>query len=274
MWAMDTQTFNANQLPERLQQCGLKQLFISGVMPTTVPVAIVGTRRPTPYGRRVTEELAGKLGAVGIPVVSGLAFGIDQIAHTAALDAGGRCIAVLPSGLDRATISPQSHLALADRIRQQDGAVVSEYPDGAVAYKGNYHARNRIIAGFAEHVVVIEAGIPSGTLITAGHAARYSRDVWALPGPITSSVSAGTNRLIRDGAKPLVSVEAFLDELGVSSTPQSGHPLLRWLLDGPSTIDYLASRSDQSPAVIERELITLELRGLIKRTADGQVLRT
>lgn len=271
---MPSQYFRSAQLPSRLRVCELEGLYISGTLPEAVPVAIVGSRRPTPYGRQVTAELAGKLGAAGVPVVSGLAFGVDGIAHRAALDSGGRCIAVLPGGVDRASISPQSHLTMADRIREQGGAVVSEYPDGATAYKGNYHARNRIIAGFAEHVVVIEAGIPSGTLITAAHAAALSRDVWAVPGPITSSVSAGTNRLIRDGAKPLVSISAFLEEIGVRPDHQSRHPLLRWLADGPSSVDYLAGRARRTPGEIERELTTLELRGLVRRTGDGLVVRS
>lgn len=263
------------ELPPRVRAAGVKSLFLRGTLPAATPVAIVGSRRPTPYGRQVVGELAAKLGAAGVPIVSGLAFGVDCLAHEAALEAGGACLAVLPGGLDDASISPQSNRRIAERIIAGGGGVISEYPVGTEAYKSNYAARNRIITAFAEQVVVIEAGIPSGTLITARHAADQSRDLWAVPGPITSPISAGTNRLITEGARPLTDINGFLEEIGVGKrAAHSKHPLLELLLTGERATDELADETGRPPAEVERELTTLELRGLVRRTGPGRVVRT
>jgi DNA processing protein len=212
------------------------------------------------------------LGEAGVPVVSGLAFGIDTIAHQAALEAGGEAIAVLPCGVDDDSISPQANRRLVGRISGQ-GAVLSEYPPGTSARKEHYHRRNRIIAGLADVVVVIEAGIPSGTLITARHAAELSKDLWALPGPISSELSAGTNRLISEGAKPLVSLDQFYEEIGLKAVEKSKHPLLRYLGAGEMTVDELIERSGLAAGEVEQELTALELKGSLTRSGPGRVVR-
>jgi DNA processing protein len=167
-------------------------------------VAIVGTRRVTPYGRQITADLAAFLARNGITVVSGLARGVDGIAHEAALGAGGRTIAVLGSGVDR--LYPPEHRKLAERIIDH-GAVCSDYPPGTAPESSNFPPRNRIISGLSQAVVVIEAGESSGALITARFAADQGRDVLAVPGPINAAQSIGTNHLIQQGARPLLRVD-------------------------------------------------------------------
>jgi DNA processing protein len=180
-------------------------------------LAVVGTRRVTAYGRTVTERLAGELAAQGVTVVSGLARGVDTCAHTAALAAGGRTIAVQGCGPD--LVYPPENARLAARIVEQ-GAVVTEFPPGAQPEAGNFPARNRIISGLTLATLVTEAPKASGALITARFAAEQGRDVFAVPGAITSPGSAGTNRLIQDGAKLIMEVEDALAELNLSQAPQ------------------------------------------------------
>ena len=238
------------------------ELRVRGTVPAESPVAVVGTRKPTTYGRRTVAVIAARLAAAGVPVVSGLAFGIDTEAHRAALDAGGRTVAILPGGLDGHSISPRTNLRLAERIIQSGGALVSEYPEGTTAHKHHYVARNRLISGWARAVVVVEAAYPSGSLITANHAAVQGRDVWAVPGPIDSEASAGTNKLIADGAHPLVNVDQFLDALGVAKR-RIEHPLLDFLSQSRHLEEIAAALGREAPE-LEVELTTLELRGVVK----------
>lgn len=236
-------------------------------------VAIVGSRRPTAYGRRVAAQLAGRIGAAGVPVVSGLAFGVDAIAHTAALDAGGRSVAVLPTGLDDADLSPQTNLRLAQRIAR-NGALVSEYPVGTTAHPYHYEARNRLIAGLAKTVVVIEASRPSGTLITARHANDQSKDIWAVPGRIDEEQSRGTNWLLSErDARPLVSIDGFLEDCGIAASherPQSerGVGLAAHLTRSATHFDDLIAKSGMSAADVEAELVKLELTGAVCHLGD------
>lgn len=173
-------------------------------MPTT---AVVGSRKPTDYGIEVTKIVVGKLSATQV-VVSGLAYGIDALAHQETLSSGGKTIAVLGSGLDNASIYPAVHVGLANRIVEAGGLLLSEYPPGSPPLKFHFPARNRIIAGLSQQLIVIEAEEVSGTAITAQLALEYNRDVWAVPGPITSPLSRGTNMLIAAGAKPLVDIQS------------------------------------------------------------------
>ncbi len=159
-------------------------------------VAVVGTRRMTAYGQQVAEEVAGTLARSGVTVVSGLARGIDAVAHQAALNAGGRTLAILGSGVDR--IYPPEHRKLAERITAH-GALVSDYAPGTPPDANNFPPRNRIISGLARAVVVVEAGLDSGALITASFAAEQGREVFAVPGNINAPQSQGANRLIREG---------------------------------------------------------------------------
>ena len=176
-------------------------------------VAIVGTRRATSYGRQVTEGIARELAHNGVTVVSGMARGIDGVAHRAALDAGGRTLAVLGSGVDR--IYPPEHRRLAEEIISQ-GALVSDYPPGTPPEGRNFPPRNRIIAGLSLATVVVEAGRRSGALITSDFALEQGREVFAVPGNVMAPQSRGTNRLIQQGAHPLLDPKEILETLELS----------------------------------------------------------
>lgn len=171
-------------------------------------VAVVGTRAVSPYGREVARQLGWQLAKHGVTVVSGLALGVDAIAHQGALDAGGRTIAVLGSGVDH--IYPPQNVTLAQQIIER-GAVISEYALGTKPEASNFPPRNRIISGLSLAVVVVEAGRRSGALITAGFAAEQGREVFAVPGSILNPGSDGCNRLIQDGATPVTSISDLLE---------------------------------------------------------------
>ncbi len=181
-------------------------------------IAIVGTRRVTAYGRAVTSTFAAELAARGVVIISGLAYGVDAIAHRAALDAGGLAIAVLPTPVE--SVYPSSHRSLADRIVSSGGAVVSEYPAGTPGYKQNFVARNRIVTGLANSLLITEAAVNSGTMHTARFALDQGIDVLAVPGNITSPVSAGTNNLIKSGAAAITSTEDILHALGLQTAEE------------------------------------------------------
>jgi DNA processing protein len=235
-----------------------------------IAVAIVGTRRPTPYGQAVARDLATAVAVHGITVVSGLARGIDSVAHRAALDAGGRTIAVLGSGLDE--VYPPEHRSLAGEIAQA-GAVLSEFPLGAKPDGANFPVRNRIVAGLAQATVVVEAGESSGALITADFAAEQGREVFAVPGSIYSRVSRGTNRLILAGATPLASAEDILEALRLPSRVdlaevERSEPegelaasLMALLSDEPVHADELVARTRQASSEVLAALAMLELEG-------------
>ncbi len=245
-------------------------------------VAIVGTRRVTPYGREMAARLAGDLARAGVTIVSGLARGVDGMAHQAALDAGGRTIAVLGSGINR--IYPPEHRNLASRIAEQ-GAVLSDYlpetpPDGV-----NFPPRNRIISGLSLGVVVIEAPDRSGALITVDFAADQGRDVFAVPGPVSAPNSTGTNRLIREGARLVRSADDVLEDLQIRRNPeqvamQQALPLdederrlLAVLTSVPQHIDDIAALSDSTVADVAGRLMMLELQGLVRNTGAQHYAR-
>ncbi len=172
-------------------------------------MTIIGTRQPTAYGLQLAKEVSAYLAAHGICVVSGMALGIDGMAHLAALDQGGSTIAVLGSGVD--VVYPKRHLGIYQRIQKQ-GLVLSEYPPGMKALPRHFPVRNRLLAGLGDVTIVIESTLRSGTLITCDFALEFGKDVLAVPGSIYSEQSKGTNKLIREGARPLLSAED-LDEL-------------------------------------------------------------
>lgn len=188
------------------------QLFYIGAKPaewlTRPKVAIVGSRGVTPYGKQVTVQLARELTERGVVIISGLALGVDSIAHTTCLDAGGTTVAVLANGLDK--IYPASHTTLARRLLEQGGTIISEYPEGTPSLPHQFVARNRIVAGLADVLLVTEAGERSGTLHTARFALEQGRDVLVVPGNITSPNSVGTNNLLKTGATPVTSVDDVL----------------------------------------------------------------
>jgi DNA processing protein len=243
-------------------------------------VAIVGTRRPSPYGTEVAYELGRGLGAAGVTVVSGLALGIDAQAHRGATDAGGGVVAVLACGPD--VVYPRRHRRLYERIRER-GAVVSELPPGVQPFRWSFPARNRIMAGLARMTVVVEAGQPSGSLITTGFAEDLGREVGAVPGQVTTWRAEGTNRLLKDGASPICGPEDVLDALfgvghGRSPSPPEPalEPELRRVLDeveqGRGAED-LCEATGLAPGAVRSALVQLELRGLARRDRFGAYQR-
>jgi DNA processing protein len=237
-------------------------------------VAIVGTRRMTTYGRQVAEELGLFLAQHGLTVVSGLARGVDRIAHEAAVKGNGRTIAVLGSGVDR--IYPPEHQKLAEQIMAQ-GAVISDYPLGTEPDGVNFPPRNRIISGLSRAVVVVEASEESGALITAKFAAEQGREVFAVPGSIYGPQSKGTNRLIRDGAHPLIRFEDILDELDLEkvqeyrsarsflpSDPVEAR-LLQVLAGEPQHVDEICAQSGLPIEQVSATLTVMELKGMVRQ---------
>jgi DNA processing protein len=236
-------------------------------------VAIVGTRRSTPYGRQAAEHIATALAEAGVTVISGLARGVDASAHRAALAAGGRTVAVLGSGPD--VIYPAEHRPLAEQI-VTSGAIISEFPLGAKPDAQNFPARNRIISGMSLGVVVIEAPLRSGALITAGFAADQGREVFVVPGSIFAPSSEGTNALLRDGARLIRSGADVLEDLNLGAqaepaTRQSVMPLgdrearLFALLGAePRHIDELAEEAGMAASEAGALLLTMELNGLTR----------
>src|SRR5581483_6362118 len=184
-------------------------LFYKGGIPSDwngrPKVGVVGSRKITPYGRAVTQKMVGELARTGIVIISGLAYGVDACAHRAALDAGGLAVAVLPTSVNE--IYPAAHRDLANQIVHTGGTLISEYPDGTPSYPINFVARNRIIAGLADALLITEAALRSGSLHTARFALEQGKTVMAVPGNITSPISEGCNNLIKSGAIPITDVE-------------------------------------------------------------------
>lgn len=189
-----------------------KQLYCRGntKLLNSFCFAVVGTRKLTAYGKEATEHIISGLAGSGMTIVSGLAFGVDSVAHQTSLDSGLPTIAVLGTGIDDNSIYPSTNLPLARNILDENGLIVSEYPKGTEGYKGNFPARNRIISGLSKGVLVIEAPEKSGALITTKFATEQNRDVFALPGNIFLPNSKGPNMLIQKGAKPVFSAEDIL----------------------------------------------------------------
>ena len=235
-------------------------------------VAVVGARSCSPYGSQVARMLGRELAAAGLVVVSGLARGIDGEAHRGALEAGGFTLAVLGCGIDRDY--PASHAQLSRRIEEK-GLVVSEYEPGVEPAPWRFPARNRIIAGLSEAVVVVEARERSGALITADFALDEGREVFAVPGEITSSLSAGTNALLKLGATPLTSADDVFDALGIEPAPPAAvdvspeaTQLLALVREGAAGADELAARGTLDAGSVSVALTELELAGLVA-AADG-----
>ena len=215
-------TWHHEEYPARLRETfdAPAVLYVRGTLHPgdEYAVAVVGTRRPTDYGLRVTSELCSALAAAGVTVVSGLAFGVDFRAHQATVDAGGRTIAVMGNGLD--TVYPRENRGLAERIVAEGGALVSEFGLGVRPEASNFPRRNRIISGMTLGTLVTEASNTSGTRWTVYHALEQNREIFCVPGSIYSENSKLTNRLIREGAKLVTEVSDILVEIGVSAVTQ------------------------------------------------------
>jgi DNA processing protein len=242
-------------------------------------IAVVGTRRITSYGQQVAEEVAAFLARNRITVVSGLARGVDSVAHIAALRAGGRSIAVLGSGVDN--IYPVENRKLAEEMIQQ-GAVVSDYPLGTPPEAYNFPPRNRIISGLSIAVVIVEAGHKSGALITANFAAEHGREVFAVPGKIHAPQSKGSNRLVRDGATPLLSPEDLLEALDLVMVTE--HQTARTVLPADATeaalyqilghepmhVDEIGLKVDIPIEKVSATLALMELKGMVRQVGGMQ----
>lgn len=255
-----------------------KLWYIGSIPPPTPTVAVVGSRKPTSYGRAVNAQITGELARHGAVIVSGLAIGHDGLAHRACLDAGGTTVAVLGNGL--AHIYPQTNRTLAQRIVQAGGALISEYPPEAPVLPHQFLERNRLISALADIVVVIEAGERSGTLNTASHALTQGKEVMAVPGNITSPLSTGCNRLIAQGAGPVLTAQDILDRLPLAEAEdQPNHQtkeiaqvrfdspdsqvIYDLIVQGESDGDRLLSKSGLSTSQFSLALTMLELNGYI-----------
>jgi DNA processing protein len=239
-------------------------------------VAIVGTRRVTSYGRQVTEQVSTYLARNGLTVVSGLARGVDGVAHQTTLANNGRTIAVLGSGIDQ--IYPPEHRQLAEKIIE-NGAVISDYHPGTPPDAGNFPPRNRIISGLSLATVVVEAGETSGALITATFAAEQGREVFAVPGPIYAPQSKGTNRLIREGAQPLLDPVDIMESLNLrkvdhykqASLLLPGDELETKLMEilnlEPVYIDEIQSKAGYPVEKVSAALTMMELKGMVKQVS-------
>lgn len=245
-------------------------------------VAIVGSRAATVYGLAIARALAARFARAGLTVISGLARGIDAAAHLGSLDAGGRTLAVQACGPER--VYPPAHRGLAQRIATGGGALVTEFPPGSAPRAAHFPLRNRLISALARAVVVVEARERSGSLVTAMHAADQGREVFAVPGPLGSPTSAGTNRLLRDGAHALTSADDVLQWLGLPLDAGAADPVLTPARDGsiearvlrvlaaaPATRDELARRLRTSPGDLALPLLELELAGVVAEDRDGRL---
>lgn len=258
-----------------------KCLWYMGELPQPGPtVAVVGSRKPTAYGRQVNQQITGELARNGVIIVSGLAIGHDGLAHRACLDNGGTTVAVIGSGLHN--IYPQRNQGLARDIIAHGGAIISEYEPDMPVLPHQFLERNRIISALADVVVVIEAGERSGTLNTASHALAQGREVMAVPGNITAPLSKGCNKLIAQGAAPVLSAQDVLDVLGiVKATKQPVNSKIRFdspeaqkvydlIRSGEADGDKLMQKTGLDTSEFTMALTMLELNGYIQALGANQ----
>jgi len=279
---IECQTLVDKNYPENLRKIDNPPyvLFVKGeIKPNDdLSLAIVGTRKMTSYGRQVTESLTRQLVDSGLTIVSGLARGVDTVAHQTVLGCHGRTIAVLACGLD--IIYPPENKVLADKIINGHGALVSEFPPGLQAMPGNFPARNRIISGLSLGTLVIEGAEDSGSLITARHAANQGREVFAVPGPITSPSSAGPSFLIKEGAKLVSKVDDILDELNIKMISKAYEPkkilpenqdeerILMVIKDEPKHIDQIVRESGLDVGQVMSLMTMMEIKGMVKNLGN------
>lgn len=275
------------EYPEKLRHISAPPyaLYICGKLPDPkrFTVGIVGARVCSPYGLTMAKEIAGQLAAFGVDIISGLAKGIDGAAGRGALDAGGSTYAVLGSGVD--VCYPREHIGLYTEIREK-GGIISEQPPGSPPLPVNFPARNRIISALSDVVIVIEAKEKSGSLITADMAMEQGKDVYALPGPVTSALSAGCNALIKQGAGIFLSVEDFIEDVKLiyernvkiptknKIKLESTENLVYSCLDlFPKSLDVILQETKLSITVLMNILVTLELRGYIEEISKNYYVK-
>ncbi len=276
-------TLEDSNYPDILRQIAdpPKQLYYQGQLLDLLKqprLAVVGSRKVSPYGKQVTTALAGAAAGQGLVIVSGLAFGVDALAHQAALDAGGLTIAVLPSSLSH--IYPASHRNLAQRILDNGGALVSEYEATPSIHRHYFIARNRLISGLSQATLITEAALKSGSLHTARFALEQSRTVLAVPGSIYSETSIGTNNLIKAGATPVTAIDDILFAMKITpQTPavkllqgsnEAETTLLQLLATGERDGDILLTKSQLEIAIFNQSLTMLEITGRIRSLGANQ----
>jgi DNA processing protein len=257
-----------------------KKLYYIGTLPAErrPAVAIVGTRKPTAYGREVTTQFAGDLARRGVVIVSGMALGVDAIAHRAALDVGGTTIAVQANGL--ATLRPMTNRQIAEDIISTGGAIISEYAPNEPPYLVRFLERNRIVSGLSDAVLITEAAIRSGSLSTAHRALEQGREVFVIPGNITSPLSAGCNNLIKQGAMPVTSADDILEVIAPQLLkPQTQLALgdntlqttiIQLLQSGLRDGDELQKQTASDAGQFATELTMLEINGTIRSLGGNQ----
>lgn len=253
-------------------------LFVRGALPLdkAPALSVVGTRRFTGYGRQICHDLVLALAEKGLTIVSGLALGIDGAAHEAAVEAGGKTIAVLGSGVDRQHIYPAAHKHLSERIIEKGGAVISEYPPGFLPTQYSFPERNRVIAGLSLGTLVIEAPESSGALITARFALDYNREVMAVPHPVNSPMGAGCNKLLKMGARLVSSAEDIIDALDLKNLKEivanraalpsspAEEKIMACLAREPRHVDYIIKNSQLDSSAVNSTLTLMEMKGMVK----------
>src|SRR5258706_3698818 len=277
-------TFLEKEYPENLK--GLEGaplvLYYKGTLSRkdANSVAIVGSRKMTSYGREVAEKFSSELAAFGITIISGLARGIDTAAHTGALNGGGRTVAILGNGLD--TIYPPENAKLAEEIIKAGGAIMSEFPLGYPSLPVNFAIRNRIVSGISSAVIVIEGAEKSGTLLTAAHAAEQGKTVFAVPGQITSPLSAAPLYLLKNGARMAVSSKDILEELDMQvkvdkekvekAMPKTKFEaeIIELLENEPLHLDELVRMTGSKIAEVSARLTIMEMKGMVPNLGKGQ----
>lgn len=279
---------NSKEYPKLLSQIAdsPKQLYCRGNLEllNSDCFAVVGTRKLTSYGKEAAQKIITGLVQAGFTIVSGLAMGIDAVAHQATLNMGGKTIAVLGGGVSDQKIGPQINLPLAKKILENNGLIVSEYSDREEVYPTNFAARNRIISGLSKGVIIVEADRDSGSLITAKCALDQNRDVFAVPGNIFSQKSTGSNELIKSGAKLVTSAQDIIDEYGynlnlfdkINRNTSTKNPVEKNIIDilndkGELSADEITSSLSTSDiSDILSSLSMLEINGLIKQLSSGK----
>ncbi len=260
-------------------------LFVRGeLQQSSRAIAIVGSRKNSQYGKYITEKITNELTKVGFVIVSGLALGIDAIAHRTSITAGGTTIAVLGGGVNRSHIEPSLHRHLSEQILEKGGSIISEYPPGTLPSRFSFPMRNRIIAGMTLGTLVTEASKKSGALITASVSMELGRDVFAIPQNINSENSSGVNELIRNGANLIVSADDILEILQMKSIPQINinyepkNNLEKIILDTitrePKHINLIIRETSLPNHQVMSTLMILELTGAVHNIGSNQYLRT
>lgn len=254
--------------------------YIGELPPERIPaVAVVGTRKPTAYGVEVTNRLTYDLASKGVLIVSGLALGIDALAHKATLDANGATLAVLPCGLNK--IAPATNRGLAVSILEKGGAILSEYPEGdVISWKLNMHERNRLVSGLSDAILITEASARSGTLNTASHALAQGKEVFVVPGNITSPLSAGCNALLKQGATPVTEAKDILEViapqlLSAQNSLALGNnelesQIIKLLNQGMRDGEQLQRDVNVSTAEFNAALTMMEINGIIRSLGANQ----